>query len=122
MAKNKSIMTKELKKDFTKVPNRIFKMGLSPIAITIYIVYCMYSDDFHPSTPYLCKLLNLSKPTILRYKKELRDRNLIQLFYKGGLGKTSKYKLIKPDLWINTPPPPVESKKESEVDKDGNWT
>jgi hypothetical protein len=99
MTINKQRLVKELKNNYIKVPNRIFDIGLSPAAIALYVLYLKYSDGFHPSTPFLCKTLKLSKPTILGYKKELVERGIMIRVFKGGAGRVSKYKFTPPSSW-----------------------
>jgi hypothetical protein len=97
--RNKQLLIENLKVEFVKVPNKVFRIGLSPIAIVLYIHYLTYSEKFHPSISYLCKILKLSKPSVIKYKRELEVRGLIKKYFKGGLGKTAKYEFTPPKSW-----------------------
>lgn len=97
--KGNQLMNKTIKKNFFKVPNRIFEYGLSPNAFLIYSEFVSQSEEFNPSVSYLCKKLKMSRATIHRSIQELLDRNFINCIEKGGLGRLSKYELVHPKYW-----------------------
>lgn len=88
-----------MNKNYTKVPNKVFSLGLSPYSIAMYSFMVSLPEEFDPSVSYLAKTLRLSKSTIIRSTKELVDRNLIAVLDKGGLGKVTKYELQPPKNW-----------------------
>lgn len=96
--KNKQDLNK-MKKAFFKVPNRVFDIGLSATAIGVYAYLIKMPEDFNPSIGVIAKSLFLSKTTVVKYMKELKDRNLITCIQPGGTNLITKYQLNRPDIW-----------------------
>lgn len=88
-----------LKKAYFKVPNKIMEMGLSSTAIALYSYLAKQPEDFNPSVSIIAKSLNISKPTAVKYLKELKDRNIIHCYEPGRENVISKYEFIKVEDW-----------------------
>jgi DNA-binding MarR family transcriptional regulator len=100
--RNKSKLNK-LKKQYFKIPNRIFDMSLPAQAIALYAYLAKQPEDFNPAVSVMAKALRLSKPTVIKYVKELKDRNIIRCYEQGRERVISKYEFIPSNEWENIP-------------------
>lgn len=96
--KNKQDLNK-MKKAFFKMPNKVFDIGLSATAVGLYAYLIKMPEDFNPSVGVMANSLNISKPTVIKYMKELQNRNLITCIQPGGTNLITKYQLNRPDVW-----------------------
>lgn len=65
---------------FCKVPNQVFFLnGLSHGAKVLYGVLCALRPGQNYTDNYLIKILEVSKATLTRYKKELKDNDLVNV-------------------------------------------
>ena len=63
---------------FSRVPNTVFFDNLlSHGSKVLYGVFCALKPGQNYTDNYLKKVLNVSGPTLTRYKKELKDRELL---------------------------------------------
>lgn len=68
------------KKNYSKVDNTVYaNPQLSLGAKAVYGYLCTLRTGANYSDKYICKVLNISTATLTRYKKELKDANLIAL-------------------------------------------
>ena len=96
--KNKTTLNK-LKKSFFKCPNKIHDIGLSAIAIALYSYLAKCPEDFNPSVGVLARQLKISKPTVIKYLQELKDRNIIQVIRPGGQNTITLYEFNETKDW-----------------------
>lgn len=96
--KNKNSLNK-MKRSFFKLPNRILDIGLSATAIALYSYFAKMPEDFNPSVGVISKTLKISKTTVVKYIKELKDRNIVRVIQPGGENVITKYELTRPDEW-----------------------
>lgn len=88
-----------LKKAYFKIPNKIHGVGLSATAIAIYSYMAMQAETFDPAISVIARSLKLSKTTVIKYLKELQDRNIIKCYDRGAERKISKYEFVNLDDW-----------------------
>lgn len=63
---------------FARVPNGVFFDNLlSHGSKVLYGIFCSLKPGQNYTDNYLKKVLNVSGPTLTRYKKELKDRDLL---------------------------------------------
>ena len=94
--------TLKIKKGYVKIPNRIFKMGLSPIAVLLYCFFLSLAEEFNPGLAFIVDELKISKNTVIKYIKELENRNIIVKVQKGYPGKFSRYSIVMPSQWLSS--------------------
>ncbi len=97
--KNKNEILNKLKKNYFKIPNKIFEVNLSATAIAMYCYLAKNREDFNPSVSTIAKSLKLSKTTTIKYLKELQNRNIINQYEAGAERRVSKYEFIKGNDW-----------------------
>lgn len=67
-------------KFFSRVPNKIFfEKDLTHGAKVLYGIFCALRPGNNYTDKYLMKVLNVSAPTLTRYKKELKDLDLLMV-------------------------------------------
>lgn len=88
-----------MKKNYFKVPTKINRIGLPPFSILIYTYMASLPEEANPSLTNICKILRISRPTVVKYIKELTDRNVINQYEKGDIGRVSKYSFTNPKDW-----------------------
>ena len=96
--KNKNGLNK-LKKNYFKVPNKIVDSQLSPVAIALYVYLAKLPEDFNPSVGVMSKNLKISKTTVVKYMKELKDRNIVRVIQEGGENVITKYEFVPVTEW-----------------------
>lgn len=96
--KNKKYLNK-LGKSYFKLPNKIIDNGLSATAIALYTYLAKLPEESNPSVVTMARNLKLSNNTVIKYLKELQDRNIIKQYERGAEKKVSKYEFIKMDEW-----------------------
>lgn len=90
---------KKMRMNYTKVPNKIFKLGLPVIALSIYFLLISLPEDFNPSLGYIAKSLNITKKTVGKYFGVLISCGLISKLIQGTFKSRSIYKLNPPNQW-----------------------
>ena len=79
---------------YTSLGNKIIinpKISLPAKGLYWYLLTrCFQKNECFPGNELIGKDLGLTRPTIVKYKKELVDNNLIKV-KKGGWGKTNRY-------------------------------
>lgn len=98
--KNKNKLN-SLKKAYFKLPNRIHTIGLSATAIAIYSYMAKGPEDFNPSVGNMSKALKLSKTTVVKYIKELKNRNIVKVIQPGAENLITKYEFVEIEKWIS---------------------
>lgn len=88
-----------MKRAFFKVPNKVFDIGLSATAVAIYAYLAKMPEDFNPSIGNMSNVLGISKPTVIKYMKELQNRNIIRCIQPGGENLITRYEFNKPEDW-----------------------
>lgn len=89
----------KIKMNYTKVPSKIFKMNLSSGALALYCYLANLPEEIDPSKAYISSKFNVSRPTVLKWYKELLMVNIIECYRSGGLNKVSKYAFVHPKKW-----------------------
>lgn len=89
----------KLKKNYFKIPNRIFDMGLEATAIAMYCYLAKQPEDFNPAISVIARNLKVSKPTVVKYMKVLQNRNIIKQYEQGRERVISKYEFISSNEW-----------------------
>lgn len=97
---NKMNLSK-IKKDYLKVPIKLFDLGLTPQAIGLFCYLLSCGENFHPSNRLMCTKLGLTYNTLTKYLKELKDSNIITIHIQGSRTESTKYKVIHYDEWTN---------------------
>lgn len=69
---------------FTKFPNFIFNLGLTPVELTTLIVLYQHCPNVNPSVDRIAKIVGVSQSTINRAFTTLESKNLIGRRYKTG--------------------------------------
>ena len=95
---NKNLLN-QMRYNYTKIPTKLISCGLSPQAISIYVLMAALPESFHPSIQYIKSCLQLSPTTIIKYIQELENRNIIKQLERGFKGKRSKYMFVNPKDW-----------------------
>ena len=89
----------KLKKNYTKIPNKIFEIGLSSTGISLFCYLAKVPDNFNPSVGVIARSLKISKTTAIKYIQELKDRNIIKLVKQGGQNTLSEYEFVDIQGW-----------------------
>jgi len=88
--------------DFTKVPNKIFRIGLDPYDIAVYVALLSHGgkngSDIFPSWVRIQELLPMSKDRIWKSLVHLREAGVIH-WERGFSGRANTYWMNKPGLW-----------------------
>lgn len=65
---------------FAKVSNQVFfNNQLSHGAKVLYGIFCSLKPGQNYTDNYLIKILDVSKPTLTRYKRELKEQDLVSV-------------------------------------------
>lgn len=96
--RGKSILN-GMKKGYTKIPSKIFKVNLSGFDISVYCVLAFYPEEYNPSMRQIAIVLGSSKSTVARAIIRLRNRGIIKLLKKGSLSSFTEYEFISPKYW-----------------------
>lgn len=88
-----------LKKNYFKVPNKLYEVNLSAMAILVYTYLAKVPENFNPSVGTIAKSLGLSKTTVVKYLSELKDRNIIRMIKQGGQNTLTEYEFIDIKDW-----------------------
>lgn len=89
-----------VKSGYTKIDNKIYKVGLSAGALAVYCFCRVLAEEFDPSLSFLSTHLKISRPTAIKYLKELESRNILKKYEQGGPGRFSKYEFVAPGDWV----------------------
>lgn len=95
---NRTYFTK-LKKTYTKIPNKIYHIGLSSNAIFLFSVLASLPEDFNPSVYYLAKRVYWSRNTVYKYLNELINSNILILVTPASEGQIATYKFSEISDW-----------------------
>lgn len=88
-----------MKRDYFKVPTKIYRIGLSPGAIILFCYLASCSEEFNPSLRYVSSVLKLSVNSLRKYYKELQEKNVIKCYFKGFKGISAKYMFEPINKW-----------------------
>lgn len=94
--KSVRFQSKAMQAGYTAIPNVVFELGLSPLAIAIYgglANYAWQSEECWPGQDGLAEKLTISEPTLRKGLKELEAHNLV-ISERRGLGRTNLYTLL----------------------------
>mgnify|MGYP001565504065 CR=1 FL=1 len=109
--RNRNLINK-LKTRYTKIPNKIFQLGLSPISICIYCLLCSYSEEFKPTLGNISKAIGIHRNTVCRAMKELCVMGVIRKTKQGQVFRSgnsqspesnsyqSEYEFTNPNAWV----------------------
>jgi predicted AAA+ superfamily ATPase len=97
--KNKENLHKYLKNNYTKLPNKIFKLGLPTQCIGFYAFLISLPEDFNPSIKFIENRLRLSKKTVIKYFEYLEALNIVKKLTQGNVKTRSTYELIPSSEW-----------------------
>ena len=84
-------------KGFTKIPNWLFTLSLSPPAISVYTLlsrHCWGKDWCAPREQELARTLQIKRETLIRYLRELQKAGIVKI-RRRGWGKTNLYFLLR---------------------------
>ena len=90
---------KHLKKNYLKVPNKIFKMNLSASELGLYIFLLSLAETFHPSKFFLAGYFKVSRPTIIKWMQQLETCGIIYCMSKGRLHVRAQYEFRPQTEW-----------------------
>jgi DNA-binding transcriptional ArsR family regulator len=99
-----------IRNGFTKVPNTIFSINLSPeekIAYIALLSYDWYKEGCYPSREILSKDTGLSERTLVEVIKKLEEKELV-ISKRRGNRQTNYYTLPPIILPSDSPPPETE--------------
>lgn len=96
--KNKLQLNK-MKKNYCKIPVKLFYINLSPTAVSIYCFMASHTEEFNPSIKFIAKTLNIAKGTVIRYITELENRNIIKCIRRGGSKIVTEYEFCYIKDW-----------------------
>jgi predicted DNA-binding transcriptional regulator len=85
---------------YTKIITKIFHIGLDNNTISIYTYLCSCKEDYHPSINQICRILKISRPTVMKGLKTLQQKNIIKKEVAGNSHMSTKYKFLPPSEWI----------------------
>ena len=99
-------------KNYFKVPNEVFDVGLEPLAIVIYCYLLRVEDrkDFtcYPSYKTIGKHVGLSKNTVAKYVRSLEEKGFIRteesrITRKDGMKRNGSlhYTILPPQNFLN---------------------
>lgn len=97
--KNKDSLHKHLKNNYTKLPNKIFKLGLPAQCIGFYAFLISLPEDFNPSITFLQRRLKLSRKTIIKYLDFLEALGIIKKVFQGNSTTRSLYEIVPTSQW-----------------------
>ena len=89
-----------MKRNYFKVPCKIYEMGLSLTAIGIYTYLAKQSEEFNPAISVISRSLGISKNTVIKYIKELKDRNILMVVQPGAENLITKYAFVHHKDWV----------------------
>lgn len=96
--KNRNLVQRRIRNRYSKMPHKIFNMGLpAPLAYT-YLYLLSLTEDKNPSLSDICKKINISRPTAIRYIKILEKIGFIKRIGRDAKRRTA-YELIDVSLW-----------------------
>jgi DNA-binding MarR family transcriptional regulator len=84
---------------YIKIPSKLYDINLSHPAIAIYGYMASCSEAFNPSIRYMSQKLGMTTPTIVKYVKELENRNIILRISTGGMKTLNRYSFTDPSTW-----------------------
>lgn len=81
--------------NFTKVPNKVFEMGLRPLEIAVLVYLWKNAPNFHPSLRAIAKILHVDKRSVSRTLKRLSELRIVKI----DEAWKHFYHLSHPDEW-----------------------
>jgi len=84
---------------YTKIVTKIFHIGLSNNVISVYCYLCSCKEEYHPSINQICKILQLSRPTVMKILRVLQQRKILVKEKPGNSFSSTKYRFLPPDNW-----------------------
>ncbi len=97
--KNKNQLSK-IKKDYSKICNKLYRINLSPEAMALYGYLVSLSEDFDPGQKAMRKTMGWGKNKTYEVLKELINRNLIKLIREEDYGKHRLFEFVPPRDWL----------------------
>jgi hypothetical protein len=97
MTINKKFL-KQVRSDYAKVPNRIFRIGLSLHAIGLYTYLTSGAEEFHPNMRMIQAHLKIGVNKVYAAYRELLLHNVISIERKKR-GMATLYSFVSPTLW-----------------------
>lgn len=95
---NRSELAK-LKTNWYKMAGEANRIGLKPNAFRIFAEFCFCAENFHPSLTHLEKHCHMSRSTINRAIRELKDQRVIRLIKRGTGNAPAQYELLPRTQW-----------------------
>lgn len=95
--KNRHYVTKS--RIYSKVPNKIYRMGLSVQELSVFLCLTSFDEEENPSIETIARQVNLSNPTVIKSLKNLQESNLIIKYEQGGIHRVSKYEFTRTNKW-----------------------
>lgn len=89
----------KMRKDYCKIPNKLFNSELSSTAVSIYCFMASHSEEFNPSIKFISKALKIAKGTVIKYINELENRNIIKCIRPGGQRIVTEYEFVSINEW-----------------------
>lgn len=99
--KNRNSVIGKINRQYAKIPNKIYSYSLSITAIGLYTYLASNSEEFNPSVKVISRALGISKTTVIKYMKELKDRNLIKCIKPGGEKVITEYEFTPLNEWLS---------------------
>jgi hypothetical protein len=88
---------------FTKLPNKIFELGLGPVDIAVFCAIASHGgqngNSIFPSQLRLSRMAGCSVPSVKRSLKRLREHRILN-WDAGSGGRSSTYFLNEIGLWV----------------------
>jgi hypothetical protein len=99
--KNKKLLQNSIKGHYTKIPNKLFELGLPPQLASVYVYLISLPEDFNPSITNICNKVRISRPTAMKHLRWLEGCNMIKRISKGNnlSHKISMYELRPINEW-----------------------
>ena len=99
--KNKKLLQSQIKNNYTKLPNKIFNLGIPPQLALVYLYLISLPEDFNPSIKNICDKVMISRPTAMKHLKWLQGCGMIKRISKGNnyKHKVSVYELCPITTW-----------------------
>lgn len=96
--KNKFLISKS--KGFTKLPTKIFNIGLDVYSGFLYCTLFSCSETFNPSKQWTSEKLKISRPRLNKAFKVLLDKNIIKCLRQGKHHLKAIYSFVEVKDWI----------------------
>lgn len=88
---------------FTQIPNKIFRIGLNPSEISVFIALLSFSGEdsagIFPSLPTLAEMTGQSRRSVINSLETLSACNIVQ-WDRGNVGRSNTYDVLGTGAWI----------------------